>query len=311
MNDNVVNKQIPLETIIKIANYLEYYKEKFDKKFELEENKNKNLPYIEKKWEYEHGNTNIYYTIEFINGKSIKESTYNWFINNLKKLSIIKNISINLSVTFYTKNPNTTFNDIYNRIYASLYFKENDVNIDINTINQEKEAHNLHSDVTNILKDNENRYNKTMKHRTIRTQFFTISIGFIISYILFFILKINEKNMLPIFIKCLSNKNILIFGQWFIAILLGNFFSHWYILSIYKPLLPETEVKYAGYNYFTGKENPKDDEVTNFVKHSEVHFGKYWDAKKRRTKIEKIFKITKKFILVQLLISITLFFILK
>ncbi len=40
MNNKVVNKQISLKSIIKVANYLEEYKEKYDRKFELEENKN-------------------------------------------------------------------------------------------------------------------------------------------------------------------------------------------------------------------------------------------------------------------------------
>ena len=31
MNNKVVNKQIPLETIVKVANHLEDYKEKYDK----------------------------------------------------------------------------------------------------------------------------------------------------------------------------------------------------------------------------------------------------------------------------------------
>ncbi len=65
MNNKVVNKQIPLETIVKVANHLEDYKEKYDKKFELEKNKNKDIPYGEKQWEYENGNTAINYTIEF------------------------------------------------------------------------------------------------------------------------------------------------------------------------------------------------------------------------------------------------------
>ena len=32
MNNKVVNKQIPLETIVKVANNLENYKEKYDRK---------------------------------------------------------------------------------------------------------------------------------------------------------------------------------------------------------------------------------------------------------------------------------------
>ena len=80
------------------------------------------------------------------------------------------------------------------------------------------------------------------------------------------------------------------------------------MISIYKPLLPES--KYAGYNSSTYRSVYKDD-VDDFVEHSEIHFGKYWDAEKRRNKIEKIYKITSKIVLVQLAISVALFFILK
>lgn len=308
MNNKVINKQIPLETIVKVANYLEKYKEEYDRKFELEQNKNKNIPYGEKQWEYENGNTTINYTIEFKNGKNIKESDYNWFAQNLNQPSIIKSIAIDLYVSFYTKGPNNTINDIYNKINVSLYFREFDVTIDVDTTNQENEAHNLYLEVMNILEDNEDRYNKTMKHRKIRTQCFTISVGIILSYILYAIIKLNISKMSPFVNEYLNNKYFLIFGQWLIAILLGNIFSYWYILSIYRPLLPNT--KYTGYNYSTGKGNYTDD-VDDYVEHSEVHFGKYWDAEKRRKKIEKIYKVTRIILLVQLVISAILFLILK
>lgn len=308
MNNKVINKQIPLETIVKIANYLEKYKEEYDRKFELEQNKNKNIPYGEKQWEYENGNTTINYTIEFKNGKNIKESDYNWFAQNLNQPSIIKSIAIDLYVSFYTKGPNNAGNDIYNKVNVSLYFREFDVTIDVDTTNQENEAHKVYSEVMNILEDNEDRYNKTMKHRKIRTQCFTISVGIILSYILYAIIKLNMSKMSPFVNEYLNNKYSLIFGQWFIAILLGNIFSYWYILSIYRPLLPNT--KYTGYNYSTGKGNYADD-VDDYVEHSEVHFGKYWDAEKRRKKIEKIYKVTRIILLVQLVISAILFLILK
>lgn len=211
-------------------------------------------------------------------------------------------------VSFYTKSPNNTANDIYNKINVSLYFREFDVTIDVNTTTQKNEAHNLYSEVMNILEENEDRYNKTMKHRKIRTQCFTISVGIILSYILYVILKINIDKIPPTLAAHLNNKYIVVFGQWFVAILLGNVFSYWYILSVYSPLLPET--KYARYNYSTGRGNYTDD-VDDYIEHSEVHFRKYWDAEKRRTKIEKIYKITSKIILVQLLISVILFFIIK
>lgn len=308
MNNKVINKQIPLETIIKLANHLEDYKEKYDRKFELEENKNKNIPYGEKQWEYENGSTAINYEIEFKNGKNIRESNYNWFVGNLSQPEIIKSITIDLHVRFYTKSPNSTVNDIYNTIRISLYFRESEVTIDIDTTNQENEAHNSYSEIINILEDNEDRYDKTMKYRKIRTQCFTISVGIILSYILYVILKINQDNMPEILAQYMNNKFILIFGQWFVAVLLGNIFSYWYMISLYKPLLPDT--RYAGWDSYSNKATYRDD-TADYTEHSEVHFGKFWDAKKRRNKIEKIYKITRIILLVQLGISAILFLVLK
>lgn len=308
MNNKVVNKQIPLETIVKIANHLENYKEKYDRKFEIEENKNKNILYGEKQWEYENGNTTIKYTIEFKNGKNITESDYNWFVGNLNQSSTIKTISMDLYVSFYTKGPKSTSNDVYNKINVSLYFREFDVTIDVDTTNQENEAHSLYSEITNILEENENRYNKTMKYRKIRTQCFTISVGIILSYILYVILKINADKISPVLTEYLNNKYILVFGQWLVAIPLGKVCSYWYISSLYRPLLPET--KYVGYDYSANRGNYTDD-VDDYIEHSEVHFGKYWDAAKRRMTIEKIYKITRIVLLVQLAISAIIFFILK
>jgi hypothetical protein len=57
-------------------------------------------------------------------------------------------------------------------------------------------------------------------------------------------------------------------------------------------------------------DTPQDD-IDDFIEHSEVHFGKFWDAEKRRNKIEKIYKITNKIVLIQFLISVVLFLILE
>lgn len=160
----------------------------------------------------------------------------------------------------------------------------------------------------NILEDNEDRYNKTIKHRKIRIQSFCISIGIVLSYILYVALRMNIDKLDPFMAQYLDNKLVLLVGQWVVAILSGNVLSYWFIVSIYKPLLPES--KYAGYNSSTYRSVYKDD-VDDFVEHSEIHFGKYWDAAKRRNTIEKIYKITSKIVLVQLLISTALFFILK
>ena len=75
-NNKVINKQISINSIIEVAKYLENHKSEYDKQFELEENKNKNIPYGEKNYEYEYGDTSLKYTIEFKNGKNIVAAAF-------------------------------------------------------------------------------------------------------------------------------------------------------------------------------------------------------------------------------------------
>lgn len=270
---------------------------------------------VKKNYEYENGNIEVRYTIDFHNGQNLTESNYNWFVSNTNNPKAIKNIEISLSNTYYTKSNGSDTNNTYNKVYVSAEFRDcgmnlkcSDVIVNVDATNQESEARNVYSTIMNILEDNPDRYDKTIKFRKIRMQSFTISIGIILSYILYVVLMMNKEKLTPDIVGYLDNKNILIFGQWFVAILLGNVASFWYIFSIYKPLLPES--KYAGYNSSTYKSVYKDD-IADYLEHSEVHIGKFWDAEKRRNKIEKIYKITRLVVLIQIVISTILFLILK
>ena len=196
MNNKVVNKQIPLRSITDVANYLEDYKEKWDKIFKQENEKNKNKPFGEKNYEYENGYTNLKYTIEFHNGKNITESDYNWFVGNLSEPRMIKGIELQMSISYNTRSQASNYNDIRNNINVTVYFRDcggelkySDVTINVDTTNQENEAHNIYSTIMNTLENNPDRYDNTIKHRKIRIQCFTISVGIILSYILFIVLK--------------------------------------------------------------------------------------------------------------------------
>lgn len=315
MKNKVVNKQISIKSIIDIANYFEDYKKRYDNIFQQEMEKNKNLPYSEKYFEYDNGSTNLRYTVKLNNGKEMTESDYKWFIEMLNDTRAIEEIRIDLRVSYYTRNRKNDVNSKYYTINPEVYFRDDNMNlkysdayVNVFTTNQESEAHNIYSIIMNILESNEDRYNNTMKYRQIRIQSLCIAVGIILSYILYFILRINTGSMPIQIAQYLNNKYVIVLGQWFVSILLGNLFSYGYILSIYKPLLPST--KYVGYNRSTYQSEYTDD-IDDYLQHSEVHFGKYWDAEIRRNKIEKIYKLTNKIVLAQLFISVILYFVIK
>lgn len=312
MKNTIVNKQIPISSIIDVANYLEKYKEDYLKKFHDDELKNKNIPIKEQRWSYGYSHAEVNYIIEFHDGKSITEKNYNWFIDTIKNPKSIKCIELALNIWYTSDISNDESQS--NSIHVDISFREAfsdlrycDLYLSVETKNRESEAYSIHSNIVDILEKNEERFNKTIKLRQLRIQSFSIVVGLILSYILYLLLIINKSALNPIMISYLSNKYLIVFGQWFLAILLGNLFGCWYILSIYRPLLPNT--RYAGYDYSSSKSIYKDD-IDEYVKHSEIHIGQFWDAAQRRNKIEKIYKITNKIILVQLLISIVLFFVL-
>lgn len=205
--------------------------------------------------------------------------------------------------------------NIDERIYKSINFRivfdaeeyEDIIKIRVIADNLEEQGNRIRNELSNIISECEPRYNKTIKNKNIRIQSFCFSLGFVLSYILFLILLINIKKLPSGIVGYLNNKNVIVFGQWFLAILLGNLFGYGIIMSIYKILLPK--LKYDGYSTSSHKTIYKED-VKEYIKHSEIQIGRFWNNKEKRAMIEKMFAITWKIIVVQLIISTVLYFIL-
>ena len=177
-----------------------------------------------------------------------------------------------------------------------------------NEMGQEDSANRIYNDIMSFLQENDDKWNKTIKHRKIKTFMFCTSIGIIITYVIYVILKLNIFELSYFILKLLEEKMFVIIGQWIVAVILGYLFSKWYISNLYKTIMPKQI--YSGYNQHTGRNEYKDN-VESFVNEPEVHIGKYWDAKRRREKIEKISFISKNIVFIQLIISVVLLIILK
>ena len=205
MRNKIVNKQIPISSIIDVANYLEKYKEDYLKKFYDDELKNKNIPIKEQIWLYKYGHAEVNYTIEFYDGKSITEKNYNWFIDNIKNPKIIKCIELALNIWYTSDISNDELQN--NSIHANIHFREafsslrcSDIELSVETKNRESEAYSIHSNIVNILEKNEDRFNKTIKLRQLRIQSFSIVVGLILSYILYLLLIINKSALNPVMV---------------------------------------------------------------------------------------------------------------
>lgn len=305
--EKIVNKIIPIETIIEVANYLEDQKEEYQRIFEKEEQKNAGLKYSEQVYEYKGDNPKVQYTIRFKDGREITEADYNWFVGMLNNLNLIEQITFYSTIS-YSSNARTREHYEYMHLYTWVHFREDTTTIRVDGKNMEEQVYRVHSYLRGTIENNDDRYNKTVKNRKLRIQSLCFSIGFVLSYIIYFIL-IANKNKIPVELaNYLDNKMIIIIGQWFISAVVGNILGLPIMLALYRNILPKA--KYSHYSKSSHK-SVYVDNVEDFVAHNEVQIGKFANNRKNREIIEKIYKITSKIVLVQVAISILLFFILK
>lgn len=305
--EKIVNKIIPIETIIEVANYLEDQKEEYQRIFEKEEQRNAGLKYSEQVYEYKGNNPKVQYTIRFKDGREITEADYNWFVGMLNNLNSIGQITFYSTIS-YSSNARTREHYEYMHLYTWVHFREDTTTIRVDGKNMEEQVYRVHSYLRGTIENNDDRYNKTVKNRKLRIQSLCFSIGFVLSYIIYFIL-IANKNKIPVELSSyLDNKMVIIIGQWFISALVGNILGLPIMLALYRNILPKA--KYSHYSKSSHK-SVYVDNVEDFVAHNEVQIGKFANNGKNREIIEKIYKITSKIILVQVAISILLFFILK
>ena len=129
MDNKVLNKQIPIKTIVDIANYFEEYKERYSDLFQKDQEKNEKLNFADKNYEYRSADVSLMYTIRLRNGKNMKESNYNWFIVQLGQPSIIEEVIIDLRISYFGKIEKDNTNDQYNSINVSVDFRNAGMNL--------------------------------------------------------------------------------------------------------------------------------------------------------------------------------------
>lgn len=304
--ETIVNRIITINEIEQVANYLENKREEYERLINIDENKNRGLKFTEQKYEYKTSTPpSIEYTITYRDNKTITQKEYNWFIGNLADPQNISSIRLEFKVR-YSENYTNPEKYNYKHMNISISFQEIATRIMVNSEQLENESYAIYDEVLNILNNTQERYNNTIKNRNFRIQSFCLSIGFILSYILYFILKMfNLPEVLTIL---LSNKLIIIIGQWLISAIIGNVIGYGIIANWYKNLIPKT--KYVGWNKSKHRATYIDN-VDDFIAHNEIQIGQFTNNGRTREKIEKVYKITNKIILIQLFISILLFFMLK
>ena len=307
--ETIVNKIITVNTILEIANYLNDKYEEYKKLYNEEIQRNQGLSPSGQIFKYRlYSVSKIEYEITYTDNRRFRQSNYNWFIDNISNNpSSIRRAHIHYYIS-YSDNSIDTKSHINRNISAQVTFYKDKIYLKVDGDNLEEETNNLYNTLINMLENNEERYNKTVKNRTLRIQSFGLSIGFVLSYIIYFILLANMEKLPEIFVQFMNNKYFLIIGQWIVAELIGNVIGYPIIMNFYRNIIPKR--KYSHYNKSTQK-SVYIDNLKDFIEHNEVQIDEFADNGRKRILIEKIYKVTSKIVLVQVLLSIIFFLILK
>lgn len=312
-NSKIVNKIVPIESIINIVNFLEEKSAEYKNIFEQDQTENQDLPYGQKKNKYDTIILKTEYTIELHSGKIITETDSEWFKVKIRENKDIKHLCIYQTISYwYTdkEKSNDSFenNSIPTHLYTMIDFYEDNITINVDGKEKEQEVKDTYEKIKNILENNEDRYNKTIKNRNFRIQSFCISLGIVIAYIvlLIILIRFNDIKKMGGVYQLLTNGFIITVLQWFIAIVLGNLCGGFFMNMLYRDILPNK--KYLAYDEYAGKSLYTDD-IDDYISKDEVQIGKFFDSIIRRNKIEKIYRITRYILLIQLLISIIIMII--
>lgn len=296
----VSNKIISIETIKKIAVYLQKQCETYGMLIKKDKLRNEPLNYNDRKYEYEGNDPYINYTIETLNGKIMTERNYDWFLNMLEDNKNIKHIRIYQYISF-SATGNNVGEYIFKHLSTDIDFYEDRVNIIVDGKELESEVQKTYSNLRDILDSCIVKYDKTIKNRKIRMQSFYISTGLIFAYIAMILLYLNIDKISEIVMEYVMNKYVLVGAHLAIAIIIGNLFGSIYMNKLYEYLLPER--KYSHYNE-SSRKNIYIDNIEEYIEKNEVQIGKFYNSIKRRNEVEAVYKVTRLIVLIQVAIYI-------
>lgn len=305
--ERIVNKIVPIETILEIAEYLEKQKEEYDRLFEQDKKKNEGVKYSEQIHEYDGQTSKVEYTVRYKDGREMTEKGYEWLVEALSNPKVVERIGIYSRISYYSNDKNRE-NRENKALDINVSFYEEYIRLRVDGTNIEEQTNKNHSYIRGIIENNEERYNKTVRHRGLRNQSFCLAVGYVLALIIYFVIMINKQKIPIELIKIFTSKYILVIGQWFLAVLVGNILGSPIMNALYKEIVPKK--KYSHYDRSSSK-SVYVDNIEDYMEGDEVQIGRFANNGRNRQIIEKMFKITNIIVLIEVLISVILFFTLK
>lgn len=289
----ITNKIITIEQIKEVSNYLQKTCNYYLDLIKNDRVKNNNVYFDNAEYKYYTSSLpEVKYEINYNDDRSVQTTDEMTFIDSLKEPQFIKKLTMQLYI-YYRDNELNEITEHNMSIYltfdkSSIYFSTNDLNMS-------DQSYNLNSYVRGILESGEDRYSGIVKHKFIVKNIIGLAAGSILTLLLFLILLIMRSNGSDTFETLFSNGLVLSLLGWILAFAFGSVIISPIINNLFR------EIDTAESVYSDAK--LMDIYKKEYTRKNEVLIGESYNNLEKRNTIRKIYALSKKVILVRLLIS--------
>lgn len=289
----ITNKIITIEQIKEVSNYLQKTCNYYLDLIKNDRVKNNNVYFDNAEYKYYTSSLpEVKYEINYNDDRSVQTTDEMTFIDSLKEPQFIKKLTMQLYI-YYRDNELNEITEHNMSIYltfdkSSIYFSTNDLNMS-------DQSYNLNSYVRGILESGEDRYSGIVKHKFIVKNIIGLAAGSILTLLLFLILVIMRSNGNVTFETLFSNGLVLSLLGWILAFAFGSVIISPIINNLFR------EIDTAESVYSDAK--LMDIYKKEYTRKNEVLIGESYNNLEKRNTIRKIYALSKKVILVRLLIS--------
>lgn len=295
----ITGQIITIDKILEVSDYMQSIVKRYNDLIQEDKQKNQNAFLSNANYNYySFSNCKVEYTIDFLDGRSLKTEDEYTFKDEVKEPKYIKSMSLYLYISYIDNNMNERTDHTLN-FFLSIWNDHVDMNVSSN--HMDEEMYNVHSYIKGIFEKGEERNNKIVKNRNLIKLLFSLAVGSILSYIpVIIIFVINSSdNMGTNFI--FSNGIVFEILHWFIIFVIGTFLGYPIMNNLYNKIEPEKFI--GGADYLAKKQE-------EFEMGNEVLFGDRVNNLEKRATIEKYYELSKKILLGQAVISIILMVVL-
>lgn len=298
----IQNKLITVEQIKEITEYLKktlnHYNDLIQQ--ELQENNNANF-YQGHYKHYAYTKPSLEFKVEYTDGRKIDTKDDFVFYDALREPQYVYKIEERLYISYEDNDMGETTSHLLD---ISLNYSESVIHFITSNKNMNNELYNVSSYINGLLNGGEDRFNKIIKNRFWVKNIIGLAAGSILTLIGFIILLLMRNETTDTLNMFFENPILLVLGGWLIAFALGNTIVNPIVNNLYSSLEVGLENAYKGGTFTNHYED-------NYRMFNEVLIGKNYNNLEKRKSIEKVYSLSKKVILIRLIISVIIVILLS